>query len=252
MGALHQGHISLIETSCNHNDITLCSIFVNPTQFNNPEDFKKYPVQIDSDLDLLAKADCNMVFIPDIQEMYPEKVAHTYNLGGLDNYMEGQFRPGHFQGVAMIVHKFLELVMPDNAYFGEKDFQQLMIIKFMVQSLKLPVQIIPCPIIREADGLAMSSRNQRLSEHQRAIAPEIFRLLKKYCERSKEWDIEEIKQGFSAEINAIKDFQLDYFEIADENTLRPIKNWDESHCPRAFTAIFMGKIRLIDNMKIIL
>jgi len=250
MGALHNGHLSLISKANAENDITVCSIFVNPVQFNNTEDFEKYPVQNDKDIELLRYSGCEIVFIPTVKEMYPEPPNEKFNFGTLEDVMEGAFRPGHFNGVAIVVKKLFEIITPDSAYFGEKDFQQLMIIKSLVKQLNLHIEIVSCPIIRESDGLAMSSRNIRLTEHQRKIAPEIHALLKKCADHSMEFSLEQVKSEFVRSIEAIPEFRLDYFEIADEGNLQPISNWSDSDTPRAFVAIFMDKVRLIDNMKI--
>ncbi len=250
MGALHNGHLSLIYKAKAENDITVCSIFVNPVQFNNTEDFEKYPIQNDTDIDLLKNSKCDLVFLPSVKEMYPEPPTEKFNFGTLENVMEGAFRPGHFNGVAIVVKKLFEIITPDKAYFGEKDFQQLMIIKSLIKKLNLRIEIVACPIIRESDGLAMSSRNVRLTEHQRKIAPEIHALLKKCADHSMEFSLEHVKSEVIKSIEAIPEFKLDYFEIADEENLQPISNWSDSDTPRAFVAIFLDKVRLIDNMKI--
>jgi len=252
MGALHQGHLSLIEKASADNDISVCSIFINPIQFNNTEDFEKYPVQSEKDIEMLEKAGCDIVFIPSLNEMYPEPVKESYDFGMLDKVMEGEFREGHFNGVAVVVKKLLEIIKPDKAYFGEKDFQQLQIIRQLVKSNQLPVEIVPCPIVREADGLAMSSRNVRLSAEERKIAPAIYHSLKKCSKVNPGQTVEEVKSLFLSEISMYPEFRPDYFEIADESTLQPITNWSESANPRAFVALFLGKVRLIDNIKIIL
>ena len=250
MGALHEGHLSLIEKAQTENDIVVCSIFVNPVQFNNKEDFDKYPVQDEVDIALLKKNGCDVLFIPSVKEMYPETPNESFSFGQLENVMEGAFRPGHFNGVAIVVKKLFEIIKPDKAYFGEKDFQQLMIIQALVKQLNLDIEIVPCPIIREADGLAMSSRNVRLTEHQRKIAPQIYALLKHCVEHAAIASVAEVKEEFIAKISAFPEFKLDYFEIADENSLQPISSWEDSKSPRAFAAIFMDNVRLIDNMKI--
>jgi pantoate--beta-alanine ligase len=252
MGALHQGHLSLIEKSSHENDITLCSIFINPIQFNNKEDFDKYPVQSDRDIEMLEKAGCNMVFIPSVDEMYPEPITEVNDFGLLDNFMEGAFRKGHFNGVGIVVKRLFEITEPDKAYFGEKDFQQLQILRHLVKTNNLPVEIVSCPIIRETDGLAMSSRNVRLTSEERKIAPQIYRALNMCSELGSTRTVQQVKSIFLNEISAFPEFQIDYFEIADEATLQPITNWSESKNPRAFVAIFLGNVRLIDNIKIIL
>jgi pantoate--beta-alanine ligase len=252
MGALHQGHLSLIEKACRENDKTVCSIFVNPIQFNNKDDFEKYPVQSEKDIEMLKNAGCDMVFVPSVNEMYPEPVTDLFDFGMLDKVMEGASREGHFNGVAIVVKKLLEIIEPDKAYFGEKDFQQLQIIKYLVKTNHLQAEIVSCPIIREPDGLAMSSRNIRLSALYREIAPQIYKTLMKCSNLAPSYTVQEVKSLFFSEISLFPEFRLDYFEIADETTLQPIINWTESKNPRAFVAVFLGNVRLIDNMKIIL
>jgi pantoate--beta-alanine ligase len=252
MGALHNGHLSLIEKASRENDLTISSIFVNPIQFNNQEDFNKYPVQYTKDIEMLEEAGCDMVFIPSVAEMYPEPVNDKYDFGILDKVMEGASRAGHFNGVAIVVKKLLEIMQPDKAYFGEKDFQQLQIILHLVKTHNIPVEIIPCPIIREPDGLAMSSRNVRLSIEERKIAPQIYRTLLRCAEASSSLTVQQVKSLFLSEISLYPEFRLDYFEIAEESTLQPISSWQESKNPRAFVAVFLGNVRLIDNLKIIL
>jgi pantoate--beta-alanine ligase len=252
MGALHQGHLSLIEKASSENKITICSIFINPIQFNNKEDLDKYPVQSGKDIDLLGQSVCDMVFIPTVAEMYPEPVNDDYDFGMLDKVMEGASRAGHFDGVAIVIKRLFEIVQPDKAYFGEKDFQQLQIIRHLVKTQNIPVDIISCPIIREPDGLAMSSRNMRLSSKERIIAPQIYRTLQFCSINATDKTVERVKSTFISAISSYSEFNIDYFEIADENTLQPISNWTESKNPRAFVAVFLGNVRLIDNIKIIL
>jgi pantoate--beta-alanine ligase len=252
MGALHQGHLSLIEKASRENDITICSIFVNPIQFNNKEDFDKYPVQSGKDIEILEGAGCDMVFIPSVAEMYPEPVNELNDFGLLDQVMEGASRAGHFNGVVIVVKRFFEIMRPDKAYFGEKDFQQLQIIRHFVKTNNIPVEIVSCPIIREADGLAMSSRNVRLSPEERKIAPQIYRTLQKCSYFSSTLSVQQVRSLFLKEISVFSEFRIDYFEIADETNMQPISNWSESKNPRAFVAVFLGNVRLIDNIKIIL
>lgn len=252
MGALHQGHLSLIEQASRENDITVCSIFVNPLQFNIKEDFEKYPIQSGKDIEMLEKTGCNMVFVPSVAEMYPGPIRQVYDFGKLENVMEGASREGHFNGVAIVVIRLFEITQPDRSYFGEKDFQQLQIIRHLVKTNNLSVEIVSCPIIREFDGLAMSSRNVRLTLEERKIAPHIFRSLTKCLELGSTRTVQQVKSMFLNEISIFPEFRIDYFEIADENTMQPISKWSESKNPRAFVAIFLGKVRLIDNIKIIL
>lgn len=248
MGALHQGHISLVNQSKKENDYTVVSIFVNPTQFNNQQDLKKYPRTEKKDADLLKEAGVDILFIPSVEEMYPtETTSQIFDFNGLENQMEGKFRPGHFDGVATIVKKFFEIIQPDRAYFGEKDFQQLRIIEELVKKLNIKTQIVPVPIMREQDGLAMSSRNMRLSEEMRAEAPEIYRILKNAKLYLKDHSIAETKK-FVSEAFAQNRLQLEYFEIADELTLESAKEKSKHDKLRAFVAAFADEIRLIDNL----
>lgn len=253
MGALHQGHLSLIARCKKENDITVCSVFVNPIQFNNTEDYAKYPIQQEKDAEMLASEGCDIVFIPSREEMYPkDEVLPEYNFGDLETVMEGAFRPGHFNGVAVVVKKLFDIAVPDKAYFGEKDFQQLQIIKSLVIQEKLAITIVPCPIVREKDGLAMSSRNMRLTEAERMLAPEIQRNIKHAISFAPKKDVNDIKEIFATEMSKRKEFQVEYFEISEESTLQPIVSWEQAEFPRAFVAVYLGKIRLIDNLKIIL
>jgi len=249
MGALHKGHLSLIERANKENDYTVVSIFVNPTQFDKTEDLNKYPRTLNTDLDLLEKADCNIVFVPDVQQIYPaETTSEDFNFDGLDNYMEGLFREGHFNGVGTVVKRLLEIVKPDNAYFGEKDYQQLLIIKKMVETEKLPVNIIGCDIYREHDGLAMSSRNVRLTEEQRKEAPLIYKTLNEARTMFKKNSIQAVKAYVEAVFKKNKVLELEYFEIADAATLKPAGKKEAGIKYRGFIAVYAEKIRLIDNI----
>ena len=248
MGALHQGHISLIEKCRNENDITICSIFVNPIQFNNKEDFEKYPIIIDKDIDILKEAKCDVLFCPSVNEMYPEgEEIKTFDFGYLDKILEGKFRTGHFNGVAVVVEKFFNIIQPNHAYFGEKDFQQLVIIKEIVEKLNLSVKIISCPIVRETDGLAMSSRNVRLSVDERKTAPMIFQILTEAKSKTKNCSVVQLKEWIFSEFEKYT-LTPEYFEIADRDTLKIIKDWDETDKPIALIAVYFGTIRLIDNL----
>ena len=247
MGALHHGHLQLIRRSCKENDITGCSIFVNPIQFNNPEDLAKYPRTLEDDVAMLEKEACDLVFVPSVEEMYPEPVREKYDFGDLENVMEGKYRPGHFNGVAVVVKKLLDIFEPDKAYFGEKDFQQLRIIQALVKMEKMPVEIVPCPTIRENDGLAMSSRNRRLSPEDRIIAAEIYRTLQLAKELAKTRTVAEVRDISAARL-ADKGFRVDYFEIANSGTLQPALSCEEAPGVIACVAAFLGKVRLIDNM----
>ena len=251
MGALHQGHLSLVENSKCNNELTVVSIFVNPTQFDNPDDLKKYPSTVNKDLKILEKAGVDAVFLPSVDEIYGESVvSEKYNFGNLDKVMEGQHRKGHFDGVATIVKLLFDIVQPTNAYFGEKDFQQLQIIKNMVVQKKLPINIVPCAIVREEDGLAMSSRNIRLSEKHRLEAPLIFKILKEISNFSKIKTVSEINNFVIESFAKNKLLDLEYFEIRDELTLSKTTDLQSDTNHRAFIAVFAENIRLIDNYRL--
>ena len=250
MGALHEGHLSLINRAKNDNDIVVSSVFVNPIQFNNPTDLEKYPRTPELEIEKLKNAGCDAVFMPSVEEMYPEKVEDHYDFGELERVMEGACRPGHFNGVAIVVRKLFEIVNPDKAYFGEKDFQQLAIIKKMVCNLNMGLEIVPCPIIRENDGLAMSSRNVRLNEEERAIAPKIFATLNDAVSKKDSMSPAEMREYALAKYAEIKEFDVEYVEITDEINLQSINNWDECEHARIFVALQLGPVRLIDNVRI--
>jgi pantoate--beta-alanine ligase len=250
MGALHEGHLSLLKKAKTDNDICICSIFVNPIQFNNSDDLKKYPRPIENDINLLSSVDCDILFNPSEKEIYSEANKTLYDLGTLDKYMEGTFRPGHFNGVAVIVKKLFDIIEPNKAYFGEKDFQQLAVIKYLVKSKNIPVKIIGCSIIREPDGLAMSSRNSRLSREEKKIAPLIYKTLsdaKKMFKSNN--NVEEIKKHVKNCINNCPLMKLEYFEIVYTETLEPVGNLDNPTPCVACIAVYLGNIRLIDNIK---
>lgn len=250
MGALHDGHLSLINRAKKENDIVVSSVFVNPIQFNNPTDLEKYPRTPELDIEKLKQAGCDAVFMPSVDEMYPEKVEDHYDFGDLERVMEGACRPGHFNGVAIVVRKLFEIVNPDRAYFGEKDFQQLAIIKKMVLNLNMNLEIVPCPIIRENDGLAMSSRNVRLNETERAIAPQIYATLNDAASHKPEMTPAELRQYALDKFAKIKEFDVEYVEITDEINLKSIENWNECEHARIFVALQLGPVRLIDNVRI--
>ena len=250
MGALHEGHLSLYKAAKKENDEVISSIFVNPTQFNNPDDFQKYPKTLEKDLELLEKAGVEAVYVPNIEEMYPDGLnSKKYDFDGLENEMEGKYRPGHFDGVGTIVEELFRQVQPHNAYFGEKDYQQLAIIKKMVEKTNLPVKIHGIPTLREEDGLAMSSRNVRLTEPQRKEATIIYETLTKVKEWFKVISPEEIKQRVT-EIFKNSNFELEYFVIADEETLKEANAIDEDKEYRAFIVAYADTVRLIDNMQL--
>ncbi len=248
MGALHKGHLSLIRESKRENDITVCSIFVNPTQFNNPHDLKNYPRNFEQDLALLQKEQCDVVFHPSVEEMYPEPPTETFDFGPLDKVMEGAFRPGHFNGVATVVKRLFEIVKPNRAYFGLKDYQQLVIIHKMTSDLGLPVEIVPCAIVRESGGLARSSRNQLLSESERKQAQLLFKTLKFVKVRAGFASIHDIREYVEKQFRKQKNMKLEYFEIVDMYSLKPLHSWAESNQAIACIAVWVGKVRLIDNI----
>jgi pantoate--beta-alanine ligase len=250
MGALHEGHLSLLKHSVSECDISVASIFVNPIQFNNKKDLEKYPRTLDDDCRKLEAAACDLVFAPSTEEMYPDKVKEHYDFGHLEKVMEGAHRPGHFNGVAVVVKRLFEICLPHRSYFGEKDYQQLMIIKSLVEKENLPVKIIGCPIIRETDGLAMSSRNVRLSPEERSYAPEIFSTLKWIRDQRENRSVEDILMEAEQRLNAIPGMEIEYIQIADEQSLTPISDWSNTHNSRIFLATFLGDIRLIDNLKV--
>ncbi|MFP4023664.1 MAG: pantoate--beta-alanine ligase [Thiohalospira sp.] len=248
MGALHQGHLSLIECSNSKDDITVVSIFVNPTQFNNKDDYKKYPRILEDDFEQLNSVKCDLLFIPSEEEMYPEDDQREFNFGHLDKVMEGAHRPGHFRGVGLIVSKLFEIIRPDRAYFGEKDFQQIAVIKYLTESLNLPIEIVPCPIIREDDGLAMSSRNMRLTDVQRKNVPLISQTLFEAREKAKSLTVKETRDWVIRKINNNPYLDVEYFEVVDENSLLPVESWNHPGNKRGCIAVNVGDIRLIDNV----
>lgn len=249
MGALHAGHISLVKRCVAENDICVVSDFVNPTQFNDKHDLETYPRTLDADCALLESVGCDYVFAPSVAEMYPEPDTRVFNLGPVAEVMEGPRRPGHFNGVAQVVSKLFYIVEPDNAYFGEKDFQQIAVIREMVRQLNLPVHIVDCPIQREADGLALSSRNTRLTPELRQKAPLIARTLKESTTFAPGKSVQEVIDFVVNTINADPDMRVEYYEIVDGNTLEAIKDWSETDYPVGCITVFCGEVRLIDNIK---
>ena len=248
MGALHNGHISLIKKSKSENLVTICSIYINPTQFNNKTDLQKYPVTIETDIDQLEKAKCDILFLPSTQEMYKDgEVNEYYNLGDLENILEGKFRPGHFQGVCVIVDKLLKAIEPTTLYVGKKDYQQCMVINKMITDKKYNVVLKICDTIREQDGLAMSSRNLRLNITERIDALKIIETLKKIKREVTTENIEQIKinaQNYLTE----NGYKVDYIEIADADTLEIVKSWDGNKKMVALVAAYLNEVRLIDNI----
>lgn len=250
MGALHQGHISLIGEARLHNPLVVCSIFVNPAQFNNPDDFSKYPSTIDRDIALLENADCDILFYPSVEEVYPDPNEKThYDLDYLETIMEGKFRPGHFQGVCKVVHKLLNMVRPDNLYIGQKDYQQCLVIKRLLEltGMKDQISLHISPTLRERDGLAMSSRNTRLDDQQRQIAPGIYQTLNLIKKEIKSGNLESLKK-MGMDLLLEKGFRPEYVEIADASNLQPINEWKGRQKLVVLTAAFLGEIRLIDNL----
>jgi pantoate--beta-alanine ligase len=252
MGALHAGHLALMERSQQENDFTVVSIFVNPTQFNNPEDLAKYPRTLDEDVRKVAALNPEiMVYAPSVEEIYDgNPVSQSFDFDGLENQMEGKFRPGHFDGVGTIVKQLFEIVTPTNAYFGEKDFQQLQIVKKLVAKNQLPVTIIGCPIYREANQLAMSSRNERLSAEERNEASLIYQTLLQAKEKFKNESIESVNQSVQEAFEKHPLFDLEYFVIANEETLLPCTTKEKNKNYRAFIAVFVNNIRLIDTISL--
>lgn len=250
MGALHQGHISLLDASKQQTNNSVASIFVNPTQFNNPEDFEKYPITIEADKEKLIAAGCDILFLPTVKEMYPEPDTREFDFDGIDRVMEGEFRPGHFNGVAQIVSKLFDAVLPDKAFFGQKDFQQLAIIKKMVDKLNYPVEIFGCPIVREEDGLAMSSRNVRLSKEERKKALLLSQCLFEVPNLSKSKTVQEVSDWVEDQFKNDPVYQFEYFRIVDDTSLQATQSWDEPGQKVACIAVRVGPVRLIDNVQI--
>ena len=248
MGALHQGHISLVEHStakCKH---TIVSIFVNPTQFNNPQDLATYPRTLEADCALLEANGVDIAFAPRVVDIYPEPDTRIFNLGGLDSYGEGPRRPGHFNGVAQVVTRLFDIVKPQYAFFGEKDFQQVAIIKYFVKDLNYPLTIVPCSIVREPDGLAKSSRNTLLTPDQRAAAPHIYRTICKAAELKGSHTPKEVAQILAREIDENPQLETEYIEIIDADTLRPVEKWSDAENLRLWCAVYARPVRLIDNI----
>lgn len=252
MGALHEGHLSLVERAVADNDLTIVSVFVNPTQFNNPTDLATYPRKEEDDIRLLSQAGASAAFIPSVSEVYPDgtdvAAAHQFDLGTAADVMEGQMRPGHFQGVAQIVSRLFRLSRADRAYFGEKDFQQIAVIRNMVASENIDIEIVACPIKRAADGLALSSRNALLTDDQRHRAPIIYQTLREGVEYSLSHSVAETKRFVEDRINDVDEMQVEYFEIVDARTLLPIDEWCESPWIVGCITVYNGKVRLIDNI----
>jgi pantoate--beta-alanine ligase len=248
MGALHNGHISLINEAKKQNDLTICSIFVNPTQFNDPNDFKKYPKTIESDIYSLEKAGCDIIFLPSVEEIYPAGTPTIhYELGFLETVLEGKYRPGHFQGVCQVVHRLLDIVQPDKLYLGQKDYQQCMVIRKLIELTNTPTQLIICATQREASGLAMSSRNMRLSDSERKTAIAIYEALHTIQKEIQPGNLQKLKENAVLMLTT-KGFEVDYVEIADATTLELVNNWNGSTPLVTLAAAFLNNVRLIDNI----
>lgn len=249
MGALHEGHLSLVNKACEECDFVVVSIFVNPTQFNNPEDLRTYPRTLEADKSLLeSQTRADVIFAPTVEEVYPEPDTRIFDFGPLAEVMEGKYRPGHFNGVGQIVSKLFMFVEPNKAYFGEKDFQQLAIIRKMTKDLKMDIDIVPCPIVREADGLAKSSRNTLLTKESREVAPQIYAALKGSKQLTTDRTPKEVAQWVIGQLNSTEGLEVEYYEIVDGNTLQPINTWQETDYAVGCITVYAGKVRLIDNI----
>ena len=248
MGALHLGHTTLMKTAREQNNVVVVSIFVNPTQFNNPNDLRNYPRTLEQDLAKCEQAGVSIVFAPSVEEIYPEHDTRVFDFGQLDKVMEGKHRPGHFNGVAQVVSKLFDAVKPHRAYFGQKDFQQLAVIRQMVIDLSIDVDIVACPTVREADGLAMSSRNTLLSAKQRESAPLIAKTLHEARNKKNQLNVKQMIDWVTANINADKELNVEYFEIANAKTLQAISQWSDATQIVGCIAVQVGDVRLIDNI----
>ncbi len=250
MGALHAGHISLLEIALKENDVVICSIFVNPTQFNDPKDLEKYPRPIEKDTELLEKAGCSILFLPEVEDIYGDNTPWTHTFGELENIWEGAMRPGHFKGVGQVVYKLFNIVKPDNAYFGQKDFQQTLIIKRLIQDFKLPIELHICPIIREKNGLAMSSRNIRLNDAEHLASGKIYEALMsvKTGIDNQEFDFENLLAKANAILQSIPSIQLEYIDLVNPETLQKVLKINQNDKLLMIIAVKFGTTRLIDNM----
>ena len=248
MGALHAGHLSLVKRALSECDRCIVSVFVNPTQFNDPRDLETYPRTLEADSELLASVGTSALFAPEVSTIYPEEDKRTFDVGAVAEVMEGRFRPGHFNGVMQVVSRLFDIVRPDCAYFGEKDFQQIAVLRAMAREIKSPVEIIACPIVREEDGLARSSRNTLLSEEGRAQAPNIYRILSESRTWSKELSPKAVIERATQLLDAIPTLRVEYFEVVDADTLQPITRWEDSPKPHGCITVYCGEVRLIDNI----
>jgi pantoate--beta-alanine ligase len=250
MGALHQGHLSLVKTSVERCNFTVVSIFVNPTQFNNANDFKRYPRTQEADINFLSNSGVDLVFVPSEKEIYPVPDTRVFNFGEIGKVMEGSCRPGHFNGVAQVITRLFNIINPTIAFFGEKDFQQLAIIKLLVEQMDLPIRIFACPTVREYDGLAMSSRNRLLDDTQRAHAPLIARTLFEAKEKMEHRGVNELRKWVKATIDADAELKTEYAEIVNVKTMRPIRAWKEADQIQLCVAVHAKAVRLIDNIRL--
>lgn len=248
MGALHAGHISLVKRALQECDRCVVSVFVNPTQFNDPKDLATYPRTFEADALLLAEAGADAVFHPSVEEVYPERDERIFEVGRVAEVMEGAHRPGHFNGVMQVVSRLFDIVRPDKAFFGDKDFQQIAVVRAMVRLIGSPVQIVDCPIIRESDGLALSSRNVRLTPEQRSIAPNIYRTLRESLDFAKEHTPKETELWVINQLNAIEQLRVEYYEIVDADSLERVESWQDSLRIQGCITVFCGEVRLIDNI----
>ncbi len=250
MGALHAGHRSLVERARRECATVVVSVFVNPTQFNDKTDLKNYPRTPEADLRLLEEVGADYVFMPSVEEVYPEPDTRTFDFGMIDKVMEGATRPGHFNGVAQVVSRLFDLVKPAKAYFGEKDFQQIAVIREMVRQLRIPVEIIPCPIVRGEDGLALSSRNTLLDTDHRTAAPYICKVLKAAVEKSHQTTPDQLAAWVTAQVESNPLLKVIYFQVVDAATMQQVRTWEESPVIQGCIAVQAGDIRLIDNIKL--
>lgn len=249
MGALHAGHMSLIERARKDCGFVVVSVFVNPTQFNNPDDLRTYPRTVEADCALLEEAGVDVAFTPTVEEVYPEPDTRIFELGPVAEVMEGAMRPGHFNGVAQVVSKLFDFVRPDKAYFGEKDYQQIAVIRRMAELEGFDIDIVDCPIKREADGLALSSRNVRLTPHQREIAPNIHRIMVESLDKARDCSVEEVKRSVIDAVNAYPEMDVEYYEIVNAADMQPITDWSQATQAVGCITVYLGDVRLIDNIK---
>lgn len=248
MGALHEGHQSLVERARRENDIVVVSVFLNPTQFNNKEDLRTYPRNAEADAALLESCGVDIAFMPTVEDIYPEPDTRVFNLGPVAEVMEGAKRPGHFNGVCQIVSKLFMIVEPTRAYFGEKDFQQIAVVRAMIKQLDLNLEIVPCPCVREADGLAKSSRNVRLTPQTRKVAPNIYRVLRESIDFAQDHTVEQTLNWVTATLNAYPEMEVEYYSICDGITLQPVNDWEQSDYIVGCITVYCGDVREIDNI----